>query len=80
MSRLDADVIQSALEGHSLGKKVWVFDAVGSTNETALGLAREEAPEGTVVLANLQWAGQGRWGLAGAGCHRYLGKGRAAGK
>ncbi len=26
MSRLDANVIQSALEGHSLGKKVWVFD------------------------------------------------------
>jgi BirA family biotin operon repressor/biotin-[acetyl-CoA-carboxylase] ligase len=62
MNHLDADVIRSGLEGQPLGKEVRVFDAVGSTNQTALELARQGAPEGTVVLANLQLAGQGRRG------------------
>ncbi len=62
MRPFDAAVIQSALRGYAVGKEVKVFDAVGSTNQTALELARQGAPEGTVVLANLQLAGQGRRG------------------
>lgn len=62
MSRLDADVIRQALEGHSIGKEVRLFETVGSTNQTALDLARQGAAGGTVVLANLQLAGQGRRG------------------
>ena len=62
MSGLDAGVIRQALEGASIGKEVRVFETVGSTNQTALDLARQGAPGGTVVLANLQLAGQGRRG------------------
>lgn len=35
---------------------------MGSTNEVALGLAREGAPEGLVVVADVQRAGRGRRG------------------
>ena len=62
MSQFDAETIRSALRGYAVGKEVKIFDTVGSTNQTALELARDGAPEGTVVLANLQLAGQGRRG------------------
>ncbi|HET7274765.1 MAG TPA: biotin--[acetyl-CoA-carboxylase] ligase [Longimicrobiaceae bacterium] len=39
-----------------------LFDAVGSTNDVARGLAENGAPSGTVVLADEQLAGRGRSG------------------
>jgi BirA family biotin operon repressor/biotin-[acetyl-CoA-carboxylase] ligase len=44
---------------------VW-FDEVGSTNDEALRLAREGAPEWTVVAAGHQTAGRGRLGRSWA--------------
>ena len=38
------------------------FDTVGSTNDVALKMAREGAPEGTVILARSQTKGRGRRG------------------
>jgi len=39
---------------------VFVLDSVGSTNDSARTLAREGAPHGTIVAAELQTAGRGR--------------------
>ncbi len=39
-----------------------LYDRVGSTNETAAGLARDGSPHGTVVIADSQEAGRGRRG------------------
>ncbi|MGH9279097.1 MAG: biotin--[acetyl-CoA-carboxylase] ligase, partial [Acidimicrobiales bacterium] len=38
------------------------FDEVTSTNQVAVGFAREGAPEGVVVVADHQTAGRGRQG------------------
>jgi BirA family biotin operon repressor/biotin-[acetyl-CoA-carboxylase] ligase len=38
-----------------------ILDITGSTNDDALRLAEEGAPEGTVVLADRQTLGRGRW-------------------
>lgn len=38
------------------------FESVASTNELALRMAREGAPEGTVVVGREQTAGRGRYG------------------
>jgi BirA family biotin operon repressor/biotin-[acetyl-CoA-carboxylase] ligase len=42
--------------------RVWYADTVGSTNDIAEGLASHGAPDGTIVLADLQTAGRGRLG------------------
>lgn len=42
------------------------YDAIGSTNDEASRLAREGAPEGTVVCAREQTAGRGRRGRSWA--------------
>ncbi len=38
------------------------FDSIGSTNDYAKELAKQNAPEGTVIVAGLQTAGRGRLG------------------
>ena len=38
------------------------FDSLGSTNDFAKELAKQNAPEGTVIVAGLQTAGRGRLG------------------
>jgi BirA family biotin operon repressor/biotin-[acetyl-CoA-carboxylase] ligase len=38
------------------------FESVSSTNDVAVGMAEEGAPEGTVVIALEQTAGKGRYG------------------
>jgi BirA family biotin operon repressor/biotin-[acetyl-CoA-carboxylase] ligase len=48
----------------ALGGPLLHLDEVGSTNDTALRLARGGAPSGTVVLAEEQNAGRGRQGRA----------------
>ena len=46
----------------SFGKPLYKYQIVRSTNDLALQLAREGAPEGTLVLAEAQTGGRGRWG------------------
>ena len=46
------------------GRPVYAFQSVGSTMEVAHELAAEGAPEGTLVFAQRQEQGRGRWGRA----------------
>lgn len=54
--------IQNNLETNFIGKKIYYYDKVGSTNEVAKEFARHGEEEGTVVIAETQTEGRGRWG------------------
>jgi BirA family transcriptional regulator, biotin operon repressor / biotin---[acetyl-CoA-carboxylase] ligase len=56
----DAEHVRSVLAGRKIGGLLCYRESVDSTNRVALCLAREGAPEGTVVLADSQTAGRGR--------------------
>ena len=71
----DAKALQSRLTGRKMGCPLHYRETVDSTNRFAMGLAREGAPEGTVVLADRQTAGMGRLQRAWQsppGCNLYL--------
>jgi BirA family biotin operon repressor/biotin-[acetyl-CoA-carboxylase] ligase len=57
-----ASEIKLALRTSVLGREVHVHERVVSTNDSALRLARDGAPEGTLVLAEEQTGGRGRLG------------------
>lgn len=60
---LSSRVIKEHLRTRWLGQRaVCCFDVVESTNTEANRLAREGAPEGTVIVANAQTRGRGRLG------------------
>ena len=62
---LEAAEVQHALRAKRLGRKEWhVFAETTSTNNEAVRLAMEGAPEGTVVFAERQTKGHGRKGKA----------------
>jgi BirA family biotin operon repressor/biotin-[acetyl-CoA-carboxylase] ligase len=69
---LSAATIQRALSTQWLGRPVTYFRKVGSTNDVARTMAREGAPEGTLVIADEQTAGRGRldrhWWAPAGGC------------
>lgn len=50
------------LKTNLIGKEIHFYESVGSTNDIAYELAEENAPEGTVVIANEQTKGKGRLG------------------
>ncbi|NOZ24827.1 MAG: biotin--[acetyl-CoA-carboxylase] ligase [Nitrospirae bacterium] len=52
----------AAFRDESVHYRFCLYDTVGSTNDTALRLAREGAPHGTVVIADSQQDGRGRRG------------------
>lgn len=54
--------IQSRISGHILGKNLRFYQEVDSTNNVLKKLATENAPEGTVVISDVQRAGRGRRG------------------
>jgi BirA family biotin operon repressor/biotin-[acetyl-CoA-carboxylase] ligase len=58
---LPADV-QRRLATARLGRRIFFFPEIASTNDTALAMARAGEPEGTVVMADHQRAGRGRRG------------------
>lgn len=60
---LSAQAIEASLHGR-LGRPVRWFDAIGSTNDAAWGWARGGAPEGSLVVADHQTRGRGRWDRA----------------
>lgn len=73
--QFDAKDLQSKLTGRKIGWLLHYLETVDSTNRFAMGLAREGAPEGTVVLADRQTAGMGRLQRAWQsppGCNLYL--------
>ena len=59
---LEADSLQRLLTTRTLGRIVHVKAQTTSTNDDAKRLARDGAPEGTVVLADQQHRGRGRQG------------------
>lgn len=61
-SPLSVSAIQSALGLCSLGRDMHIHDEVLSTNTMALALVDSGANHGTIVLAEQQTAGRGRWG------------------
>ncbi len=61
--KLSVDIIEKSLTTRWLGQHViHYFDVVGSTNTEAKRLAREGAPEGTLIVADAQTKGRGRLG------------------
>ena len=59
---LTPEAIQSGLKTKRFGQTLHVYDRIESTNTTALALAEQGAPEGTVILADSQTQGRGRMG------------------
>ena len=60
--RFSMQVIRRELDARIVGKHVYVFDEVESTNAVMRDLARLGASDGTVVLAECQRGGRGRLG------------------
>jgi BirA family biotin operon repressor/biotin-[acetyl-CoA-carboxylase] ligase len=50
------------LDTSSFGRRMYYLDTVDSTNRLAKDLAQAGEPDGTVVVANFQTAGRGRYG------------------
>lgn len=61
-SALGGEEIRASLAGMLFGHNLIYLPQTGSTNTIAKQLAREGAPEGTVVIADEQTAGRGRLG------------------
>jgi len=54
--------ISAGLATSFIGHKILFFDTLNSTNDKAFQLARQGAPEGTVVISETQAGGRGRLG------------------
>ncbi len=61
MRQIEKEAIERLLTGQ-LGRPLWVYDCVESTNDTAKTLARQGARHGTTVVAKKQTKGRGRMG------------------
>jgi BirA family biotin operon repressor/biotin-[acetyl-CoA-carboxylase] ligase len=59
---MKSEEIAGKLKSVSFGRTLYSFDELDSTNVYAKNLAREGAPEGTVVIAETQTQGKGRMG------------------
>jgi BirA family transcriptional regulator, biotin operon repressor / biotin---[acetyl-CoA-carboxylase] ligase len=59
---LSAQNIQRALSTKTFGRALHVLQEVASTNTQAAALAQDDAPHGTVIVAESQTAGRGRLG------------------
>ncbi|MBD3226465.1 MAG: biotin--[acetyl-CoA-carboxylase] ligase [Caldithrix sp.] len=57
---MNIDQIKQKLQTNIFGDKLFYYEEVDSTNARTLQLAREGAPEGTVVLTDFQKKGKGR--------------------
>jgi BirA family biotin operon repressor/biotin-[acetyl-CoA-carboxylase] ligase len=60
MDPIESFRIQAALNTQTFGRELIVLPTTGSTNDVAKDLAAQDAPEGTVVVADEQTAGRGR--------------------
>jgi BirA family transcriptional regulator, biotin operon repressor / biotin---[acetyl-CoA-carboxylase] ligase len=59
---LSEEAIGSALRSRRFGGAVYAFERIDSTNAFAKTLAGRGAPDGTLVTAEHQTSGRGRWG------------------
>jgi BirA family transcriptional regulator, biotin operon repressor / biotin---[acetyl-CoA-carboxylase] ligase len=62
MKSLTGESIKELLKTETLGKVIYSFEEVSSTNDIALELGRNGACEGTIVIADSQSGGRGRLG------------------
>ncbi|MDI6740805.1 MAG: biotin--[acetyl-CoA-carboxylase] ligase, partial [Candidatus Edwardsbacteria bacterium] len=60
MKYLQIDYIKENLHTHFVGKNLIYFERLGSTSDRLKQMAGDDAPEGTVVIAEQQTAGHGR--------------------
>jgi len=60
--RLFASEVARQLNTRFIGKKIYYFDTVSSTMDSALQLAMKGSPEGAIVIAESQTKGRGRLG------------------
>ena len=56
------DDILSGLQNQTIGRRIHIYDRVGSTNDLALQCGIDGALEGTLILAESQTQGRGRHG------------------
>ena len=61
---LDISALESALAHRVIGRRIHHYDLIGSTMDEARRLAAEGAVEGTVIIAEEQTAGRGRFNRA----------------
>lgn len=59
---MKAEILSHLPPAHPWGQRLYWYDCVGSTNTIAKSMASENAPHGTVILADSQTAGRGRLG------------------
>lgn len=59
---MDADAIRQSLRTRFVGKRIYSFEAIDSTNTFARRLGDDESPHGTLIVAEEQTAGKGRQG------------------
>jgi BirA family biotin operon repressor/biotin-[acetyl-CoA-carboxylase] ligase len=64
VDRLSVDRIRRHVVTDAVGRHIYLFDEIPSTNDALRELARAGAEEGTIVLAEGQSAGRGRMGAA----------------
>ena len=57
---LSAEAVREGLSTRFVGQHVVYFETIDSTNRVARELARDGAPEGTLVIAEAQTSGRGR--------------------
>jgi BirA family biotin operon repressor/biotin-[acetyl-CoA-carboxylase] ligase len=62
MSAVPPPSAEWTLPARHVGRRVFVYDSVGSTNDVAAALAADPAHAGTAVLAGTQTAGRGQYG------------------
>jgi birA, biotin-[acetyl-CoA-carboxylase] ligase region len=62
MDRLSPDVVKRGLATEFMGQEIVYYRSIGSTNDVAKDLAKQGAPQGTLVIAEEQTAGKGRRG------------------
>lgn len=65
---INLEAVQTKLHTKVIGRKFHVFRRIHSTNDLASRLAAEGVVDGTVVLAEEQTAGRGRWGRKWESC------------
>lgn len=54
------EAVRPLLQSSFIGKTIYGYESVGSTNTVARAWAEEEAPSGTLIVAENQTAGRGR--------------------
>ncbi|NIP37692.1 MAG: biotin--[acetyl-CoA-carboxylase] ligase [Candidatus Dadabacteria bacterium] len=60
MYKLDKDLVFSNLTKNHIGRKLIILEEVDSTNDYAMKLVNEKYVSGSVVIADIQYAGKGR--------------------